>query len=424
MRAWEANIREVVPYVPGEQPKGGDIIKLNTNENPYPPAPGVAKALQEMNVDDLRKYPDPAASVLVDALAEFHGLESNQVFVGVGSDDVLGMAFLTFFNSRKPILFPDISYSFYPVWADLFRIPYEMPALDGEYQIRKEDYFRENGGVIFPNPNAPTGILMPLSDVEAIVAHNQESVVIVDEAYIDFGGETALPLMKQYENLLVVRTFSKSRNMAGVRIGYAMGNSALIKALNDVKYSYNSYTMNLPSLVMGAEAVKDVAYFESTLAKIIKTREEARVRLGALGFTCLPSGANFLFATHERVGAKEIFEALKEKRMFVRYFNLPRIDNYLRITIGTDEEMEALYGDVYKRQAPLRQHGDKLGSGNQTQGGHGHQRVHGQRDHRGVGGDREDYRRGEWNLRPDQRCRDPAAAADRTGERRAERRQI
>ena len=344
MRAWEANIREVVPYVPGEQPKGGDIIKLNTNENPYPPAPGVAKALQEMNVDDLRKYPDPAASVLVDALAEFHGLESNQVFVGVGSDDVLGMAFLTFFNSRKPILFPDISYSFYPVWADLFRIPYEMPALDGEYQIRKEDYFRENGGVIFPNPNAPTGILMPLSDVEAIVAHNQESVVIVDEAYIDFGGETALPLMKQYENLLVVRTFSKSRNMAGVRIVYAMGNSALIKALNDVKYSYNSYTMNLPSLVMGAEAVKDVAYFESTLAKIIKTREEARVRLGALGFTCLPSGANFLFATHERVGAKEIFEALKEKRMFVRYFNLPRIDNYLRITIGTDEEMEALYG--------------------------------------------------------------------------------
>lgn len=344
MRAWEANIRKVVPYVPGEQPVGEKLIKLNTNENPYPPAPGVAKALQGMDVDALRKYPDPAATVLVEALAKFHGLNADQVFVGVGSDDVLGMAFLTFFNSEKPVLFPDITYSFYPVWADLFRVPFETPALDGEYRIVKEDYYRENGGVIFPNPNAPTGILMPLSDVEDIVVHNQEAVVIVDEAYIDFGGESALPLIEKYENLLVVRTFSKSRNMAGVRIGYAMGNSALIKALNDVKYSYNSYTMNLPSILMGAEAVKDVAYFENTLGRIIKTREEAGERLKRLGFTCLPSSANFLFATHERVGAREIFEALKEEQIFVRYFNLPRIDNYLRITIGTDEEMEALYG--------------------------------------------------------------------------------
>lgn len=344
MRAWEANIRKVVPYVPGEQPVGEKLIKLNTNENPYPPAPGVAKALQGMDVDALRKYPDPAATVLVEALAKFHGLNEDQVFVGVGSDDVLGMAFLTFFNSEKPVLFPDITYSFYPVWADLFRVPFETPALDGEYRIVKEDYYRENGGVIFPNPNAPTGILMPLSDVEDIVVHNQEAVVIVDEAYIDFGGEPALPLIEKYENLLVVRTFSKSRNMAGVRIGYAMGNSALIKALNDVKYSYNSYTMNLPSILMGAEAVKDVAYFENTLGRIIKTREEAGERLKRLGFTCLPSSANFLFATHERVGAREIFEALKEEQIFVRYFNLPRIDNYLRITIGTDEEMEALYG--------------------------------------------------------------------------------
>lgn len=343
MRAWEANIRKVVPYVPGEQPVGEKLIKLNTNENPYPPAPGVAKALQGMDVDALRKYPDPAATVLVEALAKFHGLSADQVFVGVGSDDVLGMAFLTFFNSEKPVLFPDITYSFYPVWADLFRVPFETPALDGEYRIVKEDYYRENGGVIFPNPNAPTGILMPLSDVEDIVVHNQEAVVIVDEAYIDFGGESALPLIEKYENLLVVRTFSKSRNMAGVRIGYAMGNSALIKALNDVKYSYNSYTMNLPSILMGAEAVKDVAYFENTLGRIIKTREEAGERLKRLGFTCLPSSANFLFATHERVGAREIFEALKEDQIFVRYFNLPRIDNYLRITIGTDEEMEALY---------------------------------------------------------------------------------
>lgn len=351
MKPWEANIRKVVPYVPGEQPKGGKLIKLNTNENPYPPAPGVLKALREMDPDQFRKYPDPAASALAEELAAYYGLGTDQVFVGVGSDDVIGMAFLTFFNSEKPILFPDITYSFYPVWADLFRIPYVSPKLDENFCIIKEDFYQENGGIIFPNPNAPTGIDLPLEDVEAILRQNQDVVVIVDEAYVDFGGTSALSLIENYENLLVVQTFSKSRSMAGMRIGYAMGNPALIKALQDVKYSYNSYTMNFPSLILGSEAVKDDAYFKETLAKIIKTREEAKQRLGSLGFTCLDSKSNFLFASHKRVPARELFEALRQNQIYVRYFNQPRLDNYLRITIGTDEEMEALYGflDNYLR---------------------------------------------------------------------------
>jgi len=343
MRPWEAYIRKVVPYVPGEQPQGNRLIKLNTNENPYPPAPGVARALKEMDTDAFRKYPDPAASGLVKALAEYYELDENQVFVGVGSDDVLGMAFLTFFNSEKPILFPDITYSFYPVWADLFQIPYESPALDEAFCIRPEDYYKENGGVVFPNPNAPTGIYLPLEQVEDILNHNQDVVVIVDEAYIDFGGVSARTLLDRYENLLVVQTFSKSRSMAGMRIGYALGSPALIQAMQDVKYSYNSYTMNMPSILLGIEAVKDDAYFRETVEKIVATRERAKLRFRDLGFTCLDSKTNFLFITHKDVAAKEIFEALKQQQIYVRYFSAPRLDNYLRVSIGTDEEMEAVY---------------------------------------------------------------------------------
>ncbi|MDO5405732.1 MAG: histidinol-phosphate transaminase [Eubacteriales bacterium] len=343
MKAWEANIRKVVPYVPGDQPKGDHLIKLNTNENPYPPAPGVARALQELDYDRFRKYPDPAVTDLVHTLADYYGAGDDQVFVGVGSDDVIAMAFLTFFNSGKPILFPDVSYSFYKVWADLFRIPYETPMLDDEFHIRPEDYARENGGVIFPNPNAPTGCLLPLEAVENIIQHNQDVVVVVDEAYIDFGGTSALKLTEKYENLLVVQTFSKSRSMAGMRIGYAIGHRDLIRAMNDVKYSYNSYTMNLPSIVLGVEAVKDDGYFRETLDKIVKTRERAKVRLRELGFTFPDSMANFIFASHERVPAEKIFQALKEQQIYVRYFRQPRLDNYLRITIGTDEEMEELF---------------------------------------------------------------------------------
>lgn len=343
MRPWEANIRKVVPYVPGDQPKDLNLIKLNTNENPYPPAPGVRQALSGIDYDRFRKYPDPSASVLTEALAEYYKVGTDQIFVGVGSDDVIAMAFLTFFNGEKPIIFPDISYSFYKVWADLFRVPYETKPLDTGLHLVKEDYYGENGGVIFPNPNAPTGLYLPLSEVEDILVHNQDVVVIVDEAYIDFGGTSALELTERYENLLVVQTFSKSRSMAGMRIGYAMGHPDLIKALNDVKYSYNSYTMNLPSQLLGVEAVRDQVYFEETLAKIIHTREEAKKRLSSLGFTFPDSMANFLFVRHLDRPAEAIYEALKKEHIFVRYFKQPRIDNYLRITIGTDDEMDALY---------------------------------------------------------------------------------
>lgn len=338
MAAWSDNIRKVEPYVPGEQPKDTDVIKLNTNENPYGPSQRVKNAM--MDIDTLRLYPDPTASALVDVLAEYHGVDPSQVFVGVGSDDVLAMSFLTFFNSDKPILFPDITYSFYDVWAELFRIPYERPALDENFRLVKEDYHRENGGIVFPNPNAPTGIYEDIKNVEDIVKSNRDSIVIVDEAYIDFGGESALGLIDKYDNLVVVRTFSKSRSMAGLRIGYAISNPVLIKALNDVKYSYNSYTMNRPSLIMGTESVKDDEYFKETVSKVVATRERFVEAIKPLGFTCLPSSANFVFATHKDIPAKEIFQAAKDAHIYVRYFDKPRIDNYLRISIGTDEEMD------------------------------------------------------------------------------------
>ena len=348
MRPWEKNVRTVVPYTPGEQPKFLDMIKLNTNENPYPPSPKVEERLKEIQSDRLRLYPDPACEKLVNALADYYGLEKDEVFVGVGSDDVLAMCFMTFFNSEKPIFFPDITYSFYDVWADVFRIPYECQPLNQEFQIVKEDYYRANGGVVFPNPNAPTGVLMELSEIEDILLHNQDVVVIVDEAYIDFGGKSALELIHKYDNLLVVQTFSKSRSMAGMRIGYAFGNRTLIKYLNDVKYSFNSYTMNMTALELGEAALSDKAYFEETRNKIIHTRERVKKELKELGFSFGDSMANFLFVTHEKISARELFEALKIKKIFVRYFNKPRIDNYLRITIGTDEEMDALVAFLKK----------------------------------------------------------------------------
>ncbi len=337
MKSWKDNIRTVVPYVPGEQPQVDSIIKLNTNENPYGPSERVKSI--KLDTDNLRKYPDAKSSLLVDKLAEYHGLKPEQVFVGVGSDDVISMCFLTFFNSDKPVFFPDITYSFYDVWASVYRIPYEQKPLDENYNIVKEDYMQDNGGIIFPNPNAPTGILVGTDFIEDIVKANPSSVVIIDEAYIDFGGESVLPLIDKYDNLLVVRTYSKSRSMAGLRIGYAMGNAELIKYLNDVKYSVNSYTMNMPSLILGSAIIDDEEYFRTTLAKIISTRDKFSADLEKLGFTVLPSKSNFVFASHKTVPATEIFEKLKEKNVYVRHFNAPRIDNFLRITIGTDEEM-------------------------------------------------------------------------------------
>lgn len=340
--SWESNVRRVEPYVPGEQPKENDIIKLNTNENPYPPSPNAVKALEHFDTNKMRLYPDPDSQILVEALAERYGLKSSQVFVGVGSDDVLSMAFMTFFNSDKPVLFPDITYSFYDVWADVYRIPYKQIPLDESFRINPDDYCCENGGIIFPNPNAPTGVLEGLSMIEKIIKANPDSMVIIDEAYIDFGGESCLPLIEKYDNLLVVQTFSKSRSMAGMRIGFAMGNEKLIKYMNDVKFSVNSYTMNPVTQICGAESVKDEVYFKKTVDKIIATREDAKIKLKNLGFNFPDSKSNFIFASHNTKPANEIFEELKKRKIFVRYWNKPRISNYLRITVGTPEEMTSL----------------------------------------------------------------------------------
>ncbi len=343
MKNWERNIRQVIPYTPGEQPNRPGMIKLNTNENPYPPAPEVEAAIAAVEVDSLRLYPDPNAASLVQALADSYQLEPEQVFVGVGSDDVLAMCFLTFFNSDKPILFPDITYSFYSVWADLFRIPYERPALDKNLKIRKEDYYKENGGIIFPNPNAPTGVELPLAEIEDILQHNQDSIVIVDEAYVDFGAHSVVELLDCYENLVVVQTFSKSRSLAGMRIGYAFASPRLIAALNAVKHSYNSYTMNRTTLAAGVASLSSEAYWRETLEKIMATRERTQERLSALGFAFQPSKTNFVFVTHPVWKAEKLFASLREKDIYVRYFKQPPIDNYLRITIGTDEEMDRLF---------------------------------------------------------------------------------
>ena len=336
------NFRNIEPYVPGEQPQDKDRVKLNTNENPYPPSPMVLKAMDELDGNVFNLYPDPEAAELVGAIAEYHGVDSGNVFTGVGSDDVIAMCFMAFFNSGKQILFPDITYAFYDVWAELFKIKYERIPLDNDFKIVKEDYYRENGGIVFPNPNAPTGICMGLDDIKDIIEHNRDVIVIVDEAYIDFGGESAEKLINEYNNLVVTRTFSKSRSMAGMRIGYALADKELITQLKTIKNSYNSYTMSTAAIKLGAAAISDEEYFRETVKKIITTREKTAERLKNLGFTMTDSKSNFLFASHNKIHAKEIFEQLKERRIFVRYFDKPRIDNYLRITIGTDEEMDKL----------------------------------------------------------------------------------
>ncbi|HEY9574996.1 MAG TPA: histidinol-phosphate transaminase [Lachnospiraceae bacterium] len=342
MKKWEENVKKVTPYTPGEQPKKEGIIKLNTNENPYPPSPKVEEILKNTDYRMLRLYPDPAISSLVDALANSYGIKKNQVFVGVGSDDVLAMCFMTFFGSGKKILFPDITYSFYEVWAKLFSIPYEKKALNKEFELVAEDYFGENGGIIFPNPNAPTGIELSLEKVEEIIKNNQDVVVIVDEAYVDFGAKSALPLIEKYDNLLIVQTFSKSRSMAGARIGFAMGNEKLISYLNDAKYSFNSYTIDSLNMHLAKVVLEDETYFKENLEKIVETREWTKKELKKLGFDFWDSRANFIFASHKKVGAKEIYLTLKEKGIYVRYFEKERIDNYLRITIGKEGEMQDL----------------------------------------------------------------------------------
>ena len=339
---WEQNIRKVVPYVAGEQPTDTNIIKLNTNENPYGPSPKVQELADHMDSDVLKKYPDQTAGDLVRAIADYHGFKPEEVFVGVGSDDVLAMCFMTFFNSDKPVLFPDITYSFYPVWAEMLRINYKTLPLDENFCIRPEDYNEPNGGVIFPNPNAPTAVLMGRDKVEEIISSNKGSIVIVDEAYIDFAeeGSSVIDLTRKYDNLIVVRTFSKSRSLAGLRIGYAVANEKLIKFINDVKYSYNSYTMNTPSIVLGTASIEDDEYFKEKVEAIKKTREWFTEELKKLGFRVLPSSANFVFASPRTKTAEEVFEEAKKRGIYVRFWNKPIIKDFLRITIGLDEEMK------------------------------------------------------------------------------------
>lgn len=344
--SWENNVRKVVPYTPGEQPKAADIVKLNTNENPYPPSPHVADAIRSLDPNRMRLYPDPKIEELVHAIASVYGRKDEEVFVGIGSDDVLAMCFMTFFNSGKPILFPDITYSFYDVWADMLRIPYITRPLDENFHIRPEDYTGDNGGIIFPNPNAPTGSALPLSDIGYIVRSNPDSVVIIDEAYVDFGAESALPLIDRYENVIITQTFSKSRSLAGVRVGYAFANPKMIKYLNDVKYSFNSYTMNYPGIVLGTAEILDREHFRENCDKIMRTRANAAAVFRELGFMFEESSSNFLFVKHEKFPAKEIFEYLRQNHVYVRWFNKPRINNYLRVTIGTDKEMDRLFSTL------------------------------------------------------------------------------
>lgn len=345
---WEDNVRKVVPYVAGEQPKG-KVIKLNTNEFPYAPSPMVATKMYDLAEKEiagessmLRKYPDMDATSLVNAISTVYNVPFDQIFVGVGSDDVLAMSFLTFFNSDKPILFPDITYSFYDVWAELYRIPYEVQKLSDDFDINKGDYFKENGGIVIPNPNAPTGVYEEPEFFEDIVKKNPDSVVIIDEAYVDFGGKSCLPLIEKYDNVLVVQTLSKSRALAGLRIGVAFGSKKLIKYLKDVKFSFNSYTMNYPSIELAAVSVLDVEYWKETVDKVIKTREWTKEKLKDLGFSFRDSKSNFIFASPSAISAKELFDALRERDIYVRWWNKDRIRDYLRISIGTDEDMKEL----------------------------------------------------------------------------------
>ncbi len=339
-RYWSGMIKGIKPYIPGEQPKDQKYIKLNTNENPYPPSPRVLEAIKRAADGSLRLYPDPECSSLRETIARHFGLKKEQVFVGNGSDELLAFAFAAFFTGKAPILFPEITYSFFPVYCKFFGIDYEPVPLGKDFSVAVEKFCRPNGGVALPNPNAPTGICLKASQVEEIAARNPESVVLIDEAYIDFGGESVVSLVDSYPNLLVVQTFSKSRSLAGLRLGMAMGREGLIEGLRRVKDSFNSYTVDRIALAAGEEAIKDREYFEETRRKIIETRCRVRNELISMGFEVTDSMANFLFMSHPAVPADFLYRELKSKGVLVRYFDRPKIENHLRVTIGTDEEMD------------------------------------------------------------------------------------
>lgn len=341
-KPWQKNLIDIEPYIAGEQPKSDDIIKLNANENPYPPSPKVQEMLEKFNYGELKKYPSIDASPLRQAIADYYGIKKENVFTGNGSDDVLATAFRAFFNSELPIAYPDITYSFYPVWCRLLNIPAKIYPVDENFRINIKDYYEPNGGVVIPNPNAPTSIGEGREFITDLLEHNRDSIVIIDEAYVDFGGYSAVELINKYDNLVVTQTFSKSRSMAGMRVAAAIADPYLISYLDAVKDSYNSYPMDSIAIQTGIASINDKDYFEKTVKKIISTRDKTACAMKKMGFNVLESSTNFLFVTHPEHNAKDIFDYLRNKKIFVRYFDKPRIDNYLRITIGTDNEMETM----------------------------------------------------------------------------------
>jgi histidinol-phosphate aminotransferase len=340
---WSPFVKTLVPYMPGEQPKLANLVKLNTNENPYGPSPLALAAMRAELSDDLRLYPDPNSDRLKQAIASFHGVQSAQVFVGNGSDEVLAHAFHGLFQHAQPLLFPDISYSFYPVYCGLYEIPFETIALDEDFQIRVEDYQRPNGGIVFPNPNAPTGCLLGLAAIEQLLKSNPDTVVLVDEAYIDFGGVSAISLVDRYANLLVCQTLSKSRSLAGLRVGFAVGHPDLIEALERIKNSFNSYPLDRIAIAGAAASYEDRGYFEATCQQVIASRESVVAKLQSLGFAVLPSAANFIFARHPQQDAAALAAGLREHRVIVRHFKQARIEQFLRISIGTPAQNQALF---------------------------------------------------------------------------------
>ncbi len=339
---WSKPLFDLVPYTPGEQPKIVDLIKLNTNENPYPPTPAIKHILAEFPIDHLKRYPDPESSDLKNCLAQYHNINSDNVFIGNGSDEVLAHVFMAFFRQENPILMPDISYSFYTVYCNLYDIKYQLQPLKDDFSISLEDYAQPNGGIIFANPNAPTGRALSLSQIEALLKRNSDSLVVVDEAYVDFGAQSAIELTQRYDNCLVIQTLSKSRSLAAQRIGFAIGNPELIEGLERVKNSFNSYPLSSVSQKMAVAAYQDENYFQETVTKVINTRTWTQAELEALDFEVIPSKTNFLFVSHKTLDAAKIMDSLRAKGIIVRHFSKPKIDKYLRISIGTDDQMERL----------------------------------------------------------------------------------
>jgi len=344
-RFWSPVVETLTPYVPGEQPQMQRLVKLNTNESPYGPSPKALAVIQSQTTEDLRLYPDPESNLLKAAIAKLHGLNTNQVFVGNGSDEVLAHIFLALFKQKAPILFPDITYSFYPVYCKLYGVEYQTIPLGSQFEINTASYQIPNGGIIFPNPNAPTGRSIPRIDIEALLSKNIDSVLVIDEAYVDYGTESSIPLLRGPncpENLLVVHTLSKSRALAGLRVGFAVGHPDLIAGLERVKNSFNSYPLGRLAQAGALAAIEDQAYLERTCAKVMQTREQLIKALSDLGFETLPSSANFILTRHPKHAGEKLYQALRERGIIVRHFKNPRITEYLRITVGTDEQSQEL----------------------------------------------------------------------------------